>query len=141
MWTQDIMRSIDYLETRTDIDTGRLAFVGQSWGAAMAPVVLALEPRLKVGVVVVAGLLFQPSQPEADPMGYIRHVNAPVIMLNGKFDFFFPYETSQVPFYELLGTPKDHKKLVVYEFGHAIPATDRARESLAWLDRYLGPVR
>ena len=141
MWTKDIMRSIDYLETRADIDAGRLAFVGQSWGAAMAPVVLALEPRLKVGVVVVAGLLFQPSQPEADPMGYIRHVSAPLIMLNGKFDFFFPYETSQVPFYELLGTPKDHKKLVVYEFGHAIPATDRARESLAWLDRYLGPVR
>ncbi len=141
MWTKDIMRSIDYLETRNDIDAGRLAFLGQSWGAAMAPVTLALEPRLKAGIVVVAGLLFQPSQPEADPANYIRHVQAPVLMLNGKYDFFFPYETSQVPFYELLGTPKDHKKLVVYEFGHAIPATDRARESLAWLDRYLGPVR
>ena len=141
MWTKDIMRTIDYLETRADIDVGRLAFLGQSWGAAMGPVVLALEPRLKVGILVVAGLLFQPSQPEADPMSYIRNVRAPVIMLNGKYDFFFPYETSQVPFYELLGTPSDHKKLVVYEFGHAIPATDRARESLAWLDRYLGPVR
>ena len=141
MWTKDIMRSIDYLETRADIDASRLAFLGQSWGAELAPVVLAVEPRLKAGILVVAGLGFQRSQPEADPMSYIRHVLAPVVMLNGKYDFFFPYETSQVPFYELLGTPRDHKKLVVYEFGHAIPATDRARESLAWLDRYLGPVR
>jgi dienelactone hydrolase len=141
MWTKDIMRSIDYLETRSDIDKGRLAFLGQSWGAELGPIVLAVEPRLKAGVLVVAGLALQRAQPEADAMGYIAHARAPVVMLNGKYDFFFPYETSQVPFYELLGTPKDHKKLVVYEFGHAIPATDRARESLARLDRYLGPVR
>ncbi|HEU4930087.1 MAG TPA: SUMF1/EgtB/PvdO family nonheme iron enzyme, partial [Candidatus Krumholzibacteria bacterium] len=141
MWTKDIMRSVDYLETRKDIDSGRLAFLGHSWGAAMSPIVLAVEPRFKVAILGVAGLLFQRSQPEADPMQYIRRVQVPVIMLNGKYDFFFPYETSQVPFYQLLGTPTDHKKLVVHEFGHAIPATDRARESLAWLDKYLGAVR
>jgi hypothetical protein len=107
----------------------------------VGPVVLAVEPRLKAGILVVAGLCFQRAQPEVDAAGYVRRVVAPVIMLNGKYDFFFPYQTSQVPFYELLGTPKDHKKLVVHEVGHAIPATDRARESLAWLDRYLGPVR
>jgi dienelactone hydrolase len=141
MWVKDVMRSIDYLETRVDIDASRLAYVGVSWGAAEAPIVLAVEPRLKVGILVVAGLLFQKSQPEAEPVQYVRRTQVPVLMLNGKYDFFFPYETSQVPFYELLGTPKDHKKLVVHEFGHAIPATDRARESLAWLDKYLGPVR
>ena len=64
----------------------------------------------------------------------------PVLMLNGKYDFFFPYETAQVPFYERLGTPATHKKLVVYETSHSFPATDMARESLAWLDDYLGPV-
>ncbi len=141
MWTKDIMRSIDYLETRVDIDAGRLAYLGVSWGAAEGPVVLALEPRLKVGVLVVAGLQFQRPQPESDPASYIQRVRVPVLMLNGKYDFFFPYATSQVPFYELLGTPKEHKKIVVHEFGHAIPATDRARETLAWLDHYLGPVR
>jgi len=141
MWTKDIMRSVDYLETRKDIDSSRLAFLGHSWGAAMAPIVLAVEPRFKVAVLGVAGLLFQRSQPEADPMQYIRRVQVPVIMINGKYDFFFPYETSQVPFYQLLGTPADHKKLVVHEFGHAVPPADRARETLAWLDKYLGAVR
>jgi formylglycine-generating enzyme required for sulfatase activity/dienelactone hydrolase len=141
MWTKDIMRSIDYLETRVDIDSNRLAFLGASWGASQAPIVLAIEPRLKVGIVVVAGLSFQTSQPEADALHYTRYVQVPVLMLNGKYDFFFPYETSQVPFFELLGTPKEHKKLVVHEVGHAVPASDRARESLAWLDKYLGAVR
>ena len=61
-------------------------------------------------------------------------------MLNGKYDFFFPYETSQLPYFELLGTPDDEKKLVVHETSHSFPNTDRARESLAWLDRHLGPV-
>jgi len=141
MWVKDIMRSVDYLETRTDIDTGRLAFQGSSWGAAEGPIVLAAEPRFKAAVLIVAGLLFQRSQPEADPVNYVRHTRLPVLMLNGKYDFFFPYETSQVPFFELLGTPREHKKLVLHEAGHSVPATDRARESLAWLDKYLGPVQ
>ncbi len=141
MWAKDIMRSIDYLETRKDIDATRIAFLGQSWGAQQAPVVLALEPRFKTGVLGVAGLMFQRSQPVADPINYVRKVTVPILMLNGKYDFFFPYETSQKPMFELLGTPAEHKKLVVYEFGHAIPATDRARETLAWLDRYLGAVK
>jgi hypothetical protein len=64
----------------------------------------------------------------------------PVLMLNGKYDFFFPYETSQLPFYQLLGTPKDNKDLILYEAGHTVPRTVLVKETLAWLDRYLGPV-
>ena len=102
---------------------------------------IAVEPRIKAGVIVVAGLLFQRSRPEVEPAHFLPRVKVPILMLNGKYDFFFPYETSQVPFYELLGTPEEHKKLIVHETGHAFPMTDRARETLAWMDRYLGPVR
>ena len=63
-----------------------------------------------------------------------------MLMLNGKYDFFFPYETSQLPYFELLGTPDELKKLVVHESSHSFPIAERARESLAWLDRHLGPV-
>ena len=65
----------------------------------------------------------------------------PVIMLNAQYDFFFPYETSQLPFFELLGTPEEDKKLFVYEGGHSVPNTELIKESLAWLDKYLGPVK
>jgi dienelactone hydrolase len=139
MWGKDLRRSIDYLETRPDIDADRPAYLGYSWGAAMGPIMMAVEPRLKVGIVVVAGLNFQRALREVDEVHYAPRVKIPVLMLNGKYDFFFPYETSQLPFFELLGTARPHKKLVVHETSHAFPRTDLARESLAWLDEHLGP--
>ena len=40
---KDFFRSIDYLETREDIDLQRLGFYGVSWGASISTRVLALE--------------------------------------------------------------------------------------------------
>jgi formylglycine-generating enzyme required for sulfatase activity/tRNA A-37 threonylcarbamoyl transferase component Bud32/dienelactone hydrolase len=141
MWGKDLKRSIDYLETRDDIDTDRLAFMGASWGAAMGPILMAIEPRIKAGVVLVAGLNFQKALPEVDQLHYLHRVDIPVLMLNGKYDFFFPYETSQRPYFELMKTPAEHKRLVVHDAGHSFPRTEMVRETLEWLDRYLGEVR
>jgi len=138
MWGKDLKRSIDYLETRQDIDASKLAFMGVSWGAAMGPIMMAIEPRFQAGVVVVAGLNFQKALPEVDAVHYLQRVEIPVLMLNGKYDFFFPYETSQVPYFELMGTRAEDKRLVVSEAGHSFPRTERARETIQWLDRYLG---
>jgi dienelactone hydrolase len=138
MWAHDLSRTVDYLETREDIDTERLAYWGVSWGGRMAPLMLAVEPRFKTAVLYVAGLKFQRALPEADPFNYVTRVTLPVLMINGRNDFFFPLETSQRPMFELLGTPEAHKKWVVYDGGHSVPRTQRIKESLAWLDRYLG---
>ena len=140
-WSKDLRRSIDYLETRADIDSHRLAFFGVSWGGRMAPVVLAIEPRFKAAVVAIAGLRHQAVQPEADPFNYLPRVTLPILMLNGRYDFYFPVETSQRPFFEHLGTPLPDKSWKIYDGSHSVPATELAKESLAWLDRYLGPVR
>ena len=139
MWAQDLSRTLDYLETRDDIDSERLAYWGTSWGGRMAPLMLAVEPRFNTAVLYVAGLKFQPALPEADPFNFVTRVTLPVLMINGRNDFFFPLETSQRPLFELLGTPAGHKKWVVYDGGHSVPRTQRIKESLAWLDRYLGP--
>jgi len=140
MWGKDVRRSIDYLATRKDIDTGKIAYYGASWGGAMGAFIPAVEPRIKVVTLLVAGMSFQSSFPEVEPVHYLPHITVPVLMLNGKHDFFFPYETSQLPFFELLGTPKEHKKMFVYEGGHSVPRTEVVKETLTWLDRYLGPV-
>ena len=63
-------------------------------------------------------------------------------MMNGRYDDNFPLESSQLPLFRLLGTPIKDKKHVIYETGHgALPHTEEVRESLDWLDKYLGPVR
>ena len=52
----------------------------------------------------------------------------------------FPFESSQVPLFNLLGTATDQKRHAVFGGGHIPPRTDTIREVLNWLDRYLGPV-
>lgn len=140
-WGKDVGRSIDYLETRKDIDPGRLAYVGLSWGGAVAPIVLAVESRFKAAVLESGGLEFQRALPEADQINFVTRVKLPLLMLNGRYDHFFPVESSQLPLFRLLGTPEKDKKHVVYETGHAVPRKEFIRESLDWLDKYLGPVK
>lgn len=140
MWGKDLARSLDYVETRTDLDASRIAYYGLSWGGQMGAIMPAVEPRIKANVLYVAGLSFQRALPEADAINYIGRVKQPTLILNGELDFFFPLETSQRPMFELLGTPAEHKKRLVFPGGHSVPRTEMIKESLAWLDRYLGPV-
>ena len=61
-------------------------------------------------------------------------------MLNGKYDHFFPYETSQKPLFELMGTDTANKKIIIHKTGHFVPRTELIKETLNWLDKYLGSV-
>ena len=140
MWGKDLARSIDYVETRKDLDATRIAYYGLSWGGGLGSIMPAVEPRIKVNVLYVAGLGFQHALPEADEINYITRVKQPTLILNGELDFFFPAETSQRPMFELLGTPPADKKRLVFPGGHSVPRTEMIKESLEWLDRYLGPV-
>ena len=140
-WAKDLSRSIDYLETRKDIDTNKIAYYGVSWGGEMGAIMPVVEPRIKAVVLYVAGLAFQRAQPEVDAINFVTRVKVPVLMLNGKYDHFFPIETSQKPMFELLGTPREYKKQFIYETGHFVPRNQVIKESLDWLDRYLGPVK
>ena len=143
-WTismeRDLARSIDYLQTRPDIDSERLGYYGLSMGGRIGPLMLAVEPRFKAAILYVAGLKFQRALPEADAFNFAPRVRLPVLMINARHDFFFPIETSQRPLFELLGTPAADKKWVVYDGGHSVPRSKLIAESLAWLDHYLGPV-
>jgi len=140
MWVKDCSRSIDYLETREDIDSSKLAYLGVSWGGGMGAIVPAVEKRLDASILSVAGMYFKRALPEVDAVNYVSRVTHPVLMLNGEYDFFFPLETSQRPMFELLGTPEKDKRWQVYPGSHYVPPPELIRESLDWLDKYLGPV-
>ena len=141
MWGKDLARSIDYLETRSDIDLCKLAYYGISWGGAMGAIMPAIEKRINLVILYVAGMVFQRSLPEADQINYVSRVTQPTLMLNGELDFFFPAETSQKPMFDLLGTPPEYKKYISYPLGHSVPRNEHIKEVLAWLDRYFGPVQ
>jgi dienelactone hydrolase len=137
---QDVRRSVDYLVSRPDIDPNRLAFCGFSWGGYMASLVLATEDRFKTGIVHSGGLAASRIRPEVDPINYVSRVRMPVLMLHGRYDLQVPLETEGRPMFDLLGTPAPDKRLYVVDSDHWIPRPNLIRESLAWLDKYLGPV-
>ena len=139
-WCKDLGRSIDYLETRGDIDGSRLAYHGMSMGSSNALPCLAVESRFKTAILLEGGLNAQESPPETDPFHFASHIRIPTLMINGKDDFLFPVEQLQRPLFNLLGTPQDRKRHLLVEGGHGVPRNLLVRESLDWLDRYLGPV-
>jgi hypothetical protein len=64
-------------------------------------------------------------------------------MVNGRYDFLFPVETSQNLLFQALGTKEPDKKHILYDGGHGnlVTRPDLIGEILSWLDRYLGPVQ
>lgn len=141
-WSKDVGRSLDYLESRPDIEGQRLAFYGLSMGAAFGPIVGAVEPRFRTLVLVGGGLSSEEEPPEVDALNFAPRVRVPVLMINGSHDFIFPLETSQKPLFRLFALPGNAKRHHVFEGGHVPPRLQEvARETLDWLDRHLGPVR
>ncbi|MFT3681961.1 MAG: SUMF1/EgtB/PvdO family nonheme iron enzyme [Ferruginibacter sp.] len=141
MWRKDIGRTIDYLETRNDIQKDKIAYFGWSWGGFMGGIMPAIEKRIKAVVLHVGGMEMHKALPEADQINFLPRVTQPVLMLSGKYDMFFPVETSQIPMYNFLGTPKADKKRLVYDAGHLVPRTALVKETLEWYDKYLGVVK
>ncbi len=66
-------------------------------------------------------------------------MEVPVLMLSGEFDPVAPLETDTKPFFQLLGTPEADKQLLIAPGGHFVPRDILIRETLSWLDKYLGP--
>ena len=137
---KDYRRSLDYLETRSDIDNDKFAYYGMSWGGWMGTIIPAVEERLQANIILAGGM-FSQGQPEAEQINYVTRVDVPTLMLNGRYDSTRPYDTSIKPMLDLLGTPDDDKKLVVYETDHIPPKVEYIKEILDWLDLYLGPVK
>jgi len=140
-WVKDFRRCVDYLETRPDFDRQKIAFLGFSWGGMTGTIIPAVEPRIKANILFLGGFVDNMAQPEAQGLNYISRIKVPTLMLNGKYDMVFPLDTAVRPAFNLLGTPEKDKKLIIYDTDHYVPKRELIKESLAWLDRYLGPVK
>jgi serine/threonine protein kinase/dienelactone hydrolase len=137
---KDFKRCVDYLETRQDIDSKKLGYFGMSYGGSMGAFIPAVDDRLKVQVLLGAGL--DPfGRPETNPINYVTRVKIPTKILIGEYDAVVSYEQSHEPLYELLGTPIADKELKKFPTSHVPLRSDVIRETLTWLDRYLGPVK
>ena len=144
----DLRQSMAFLATRPEVDQDRIGYHGVSYGASRGVVLLALEPRLKVGILVVGGLSLIRGNgdllpPEISNATYAPRVQAAVLMINGRNDAINPYESSQVPLFKLFGSPPARKKHKTYPGGHFVFGwyDEMARDTHDWLDEHFGLVR
>lgn len=126
-----VMLAIDYLWTRSDVDTNRIILMGYSFGAPFVPVLLAQDRRVALAVMVygggdltsmirhnvartespvlawivgrLAGALLAPLEP-MDHVGKISPI--PLLMINGTEDEQIPRENT-VMLYERALQPKE----------------------------------
>ena len=138
----EVGRVIDYLESNKEFDGSKVALMALSFGATLAPFILSTEPRISTAIVYSAGIappipIF--ANPQNDPNVFWARVRQPTLLINGRYDPIRPHEFVLGPLFDLLATPSDSKKLILYESGHwPLPRYLMMRDSLDWLDQYLG---
>jgi eukaryotic-like serine/threonine-protein kinase len=142
-WVKDVRRSLDYLETRSDVAQDKVAFYGLSWGGRIGTIVLAVEHRLRLAVLGPSGFPLMQSLPEVKEINFAPRITIPVLMVNGRHDRVFPVETSQKPMFKFLGAPGIEKKHAIFDAGHGLleARSQVTAEVLAWLDKHFGPVQ
>jgi predicted esterase len=139
---KDFARALEYVETRKDIDRSKMSFYGFSEGGLWSPMLLTVAgDRIKVSVLHLGALSNANYQPQADAFNYVTRIKVPTLMLNGIYDPNLTLRECVEPMYRLLGTPDKDKKLKLYESDHFIHKSELVKETLAWYDKYLGPVQ
>jgi hypothetical protein len=137
-WRAELGRTIDYLTTREDIEARTLGWYGISYGAITMLPLLAVEKRIGAAVLYSGGAALRSDLPASEQTyNYLPRVTQPVLMLNGRWDIDATPD-SQQRLFELLGSPADQKKHVLFEAGHGnLPRFQVEKQTLEWFERYL----
>ena len=132
-WTTDTSKTIDYLQTRQDIDDKNLFYLGMSYGAIFTTHTLLFEDRYKGALLYVGGA--SPSVPPlSDGNNHLPRIKTPFLMLNGEDDYLVP-KSMAMALYNFSGTAEKDKKIVFYNSGHwPLPRNQMIKESLAFIE-------
>jgi len=135
----DLRRGLDYLETRPDIDMSRVAALAPSAGSVLGLVVGGVETRYRAFVFIGAGLpaSYRAISAAANPINFAAHIQAPKLILQGRYDEDTPLRTATEPLFKLLSEPK---QLTLYDGGHVPSVEVTMSTTSGWLDERLGRI-
>ena len=83
---------MDYLETRNDIDSKKIAFCGPSSGATAGLILAAVDRRYASIFLAGAGIRKSFTQwiAEANLVNFAPHIHGPILILQGRYDEAWP---------------------------------------------------
>lgn len=144
----DLRRSIDFLETREDVDHERIGFFGISLGGVIGTIFCGVDQRVKVPVIALAGgnlsLMFgidafsedtKDFFSIIDPINFVEQITPrPFLMINSENDEIIAPLTSKLLF-KKAGDPKE---IIWYPSKHRdLPIQEAYPESIKWLQKHL----
>ena len=134
-WVDDTDKTLDYLETRSDIDSNNIFYLGMSYGALFNTHTLLFEDRYK-GAILYVGGAFPTYPPLVDGINHLPRIKTPFLMLNGEQDYLVPKSAANF-FFQSTGTPSEDKKIIFYDSGHwPLPRNQMIKETLSFIDQY-----
>ena len=134
----DLRRGIDYLESRSDIDPGRIAIFGGSLGGWIGSILAAVDPRIKTVILSVPATEMAMAQ---TPAGRIinssnffpRYKDLSLLMVLAEHDV--PLRNARAKaFYDLVQV---EKQMVTYDASHFLDPQQYNKEILEWLKEHL----
>jgi cephalosporin-C deacetylase-like acetyl esterase len=155
-WTRDLItqtvfdlrRAVDFIQTREELDPGRIGYYGISLGGIIGTVFCSVEDRIKVPVIVLAGgnlnLMFGKEALTGDtkdylsiidPINYVARISPrPLLMINAENDDVVPPITSKL----LFNAAKKPKEIIWHPCKHHdLPIEKAYPEGIQWFNRYL----
>lgn len=144
----DLRRAIDFIYTRDELDHERIGFYGISLGGIIGTVFCAVEERLKVPVIALAGgslnimfgmdALSQDTKNYLsiiDPINFVKMISPrPLLMINAENDDIVPPIMSKI----LFKAARDPKEIIWYPAKHHdIPIDKVYPDGVRWFNEYL----
>jgi uncharacterized protein len=155
---KDLQRAVDVLRARPNVDEGRVAYLGISYGGAMGALFAGIERRLQAAVLVVGdgGLVSHLTGPEdatfmaglscatrvswfqqmapIEPIRFIAHASPTALLLqSGRLDNLVPVADAQA----LHAAAPEPRTILWYEAGHGLNQ-QAAFDRLDWLHEEIG---
>jgi cephalosporin-C deacetylase-like acetyl esterase len=155
-WTRDIItqtvfdlrRSIDFLESRVEIDKDRIGFFGISLGGIIGTIFSGVDKRVKAPVIALAGgnlsLMFgldafteetKDFFSIIDPINFVQEIAPrPLLMINAENDEVIDPLTSKL----LFRKAKQPKEIIWYPSKHRdLPIEEAYPAGIAWFQKHL----
>lgn len=130
-----LRRGLDLLAARQDVDSGRLGYVGHSWGATFGGILAGVDQRLKSYVLMAGVPSFSELWEREDliPFDGIRTIGqaaaAPMFFQLANQDEYVNRETA-LEYYEAASEPK---RIKWYDTTHGFESDEALQDRLEWL--------
>ncbi len=144
----DLRRTIDFIETRKELDSKRIGYYGISLGGIIGTIFCGVDERIKVPIVALAGgqlnLLYEQNAFSKDakdfvsiiePLNFVSQISPrPFLMLNAKNDEIVPPTMSKL----LFNKAEEPKKIIWYNAKHRDAPLDTIYgDGLKWFNKNL----